>query len=69
MDFAVLIYILIIVVIGGPGSLPGAALGSLLVGMADTYGRVFIPQFSAFLIYVVAAVFLLLRPQGFVAIR
>jgi branched-chain amino acid transport system permease protein len=69
MDFAVLIYILIIVVIGGPGSLPGAALGSLLVGMADTYGRVFIPQFSAFLIYVVAAVFLLLRPQGFVALR
>lgn len=69
MDFAVLTYILIIVVIGGPGSLPGAALGSLLVGMADTYGRVFIPQFSAFLIYVVAAVFLLLRPQGVVAIR
>ena len=69
MDFAVLIYILIIVVIGGPGSLPGAALGSLLIGMADTYGRVFIPQFSAFLIYVVAAVFLLLRPQGFVALR
>jgi branched-chain amino acid transport system permease protein len=69
MDFAVLIYILIVVVIGGPGSLPGAALGSLLVGMADTYGRVFIPQFSAFLIYVVAAVFLLLRPQGFVAVR
>ena len=69
MDFGVLIYILIIVVIGGPGSLPGAALGSLLVGMADTYGRVFVPQFSAFLIYVVAAGFLLLRPQGFVAIR
>jgi branched-chain amino acid transport system permease protein len=69
MDIAVLIYILIIVVVGGPGSLPGAALGSLLVGMADTFGRVFIPQFSAFLIYVVMAAFLLLRPQGFVAIR
>jgi branched-chain amino acid transport system permease protein len=69
MDIAVLIYTLIIVVIGGPGSLPGAALGSLLVGMADTFGRVFIPEFSAFLIYVVMAAFLLLRPQGFVAIR
>lgn len=69
MDIVVLIYILIIVVVGGPGSLPGAALGSLLVGMADTFGRVFIPQFSAFLIYVVMAAFLLLRPQGFVAIR
>ncbi|MGO9699500.1 MAG: branched-chain amino acid ABC transporter permease [Xanthobacteraceae bacterium] len=69
MDIGVLIYILIIVVVGGPGSLPGAALGSLLVGMADTLGRVFIPQFSAFLIYVVMAAFLLLRPQGFVAIR
>jgi len=69
MDFAVLTYILIIVVIGGPGSLPGAAVGSLFVGMADTYGRVFIPQFSGFLIYVVAAIFLLIRPQGFVPIR
>jgi branched-chain amino acid transport system permease protein len=69
MDIAILIYTLIIVVIGGPGSLPGAALGSLLVGMADTFGRVFIPGLSAFLIYAVMAVFLLLRPQGFIAIR
>jgi branched-chain amino acid transport system permease protein len=69
MDIAILIYALIIVVIGGPGSLPGAALGSLLVGMADTFGRVFIPGLAAFLIYAVMAVFLLLRPQGFIAIR
>lgn len=69
MDIAILIYTLIIVVIGGPGSLPGAALGSLLVGMADTFGRVFIPGLSAFLIYAVMAIFLLLRPQGFIAIR
>jgi branched-chain amino acid transport system permease protein len=69
MDIAVLIYALIVVVIGGPGSLPGAALGSLLVGLADTMGRVFIPEAAAFLIYLVMAAFLLLRPQGFVAIR
>jgi branched-chain amino acid transport system permease protein len=69
MDIAILIYTLIIVVIGGPGSLPGAALGSLLIGMADTFGRVFIPGLSAFLIYAVMAVFLLFRPQGFIAIR
>lgn len=69
MDVVVLIYILIIVVIGGPGSLPGAALGSLLIGMADTFGRVFVPQFSAFLIYLVMAGVLLVRPQGLVAIR
>jgi branched-chain amino acid transport system permease protein len=69
MDIPVLIYMLVVVVIGGPGSLPGAAMGSLLVGMADTFGRVFIPQLSAFLIYAVMAAFLLFRPQGFVTGR
>ena len=69
MEMQVLVLTLIIVVVGGPGSLAGAALGSLMIGMADTFGRVFLPEFAAFLIYAVVAVFLLLRPQGFVAIR
>jgi branched-chain amino acid transport system permease protein len=69
MDVAVLTYILIVVVVGGPGSLPGAAFGSLLIGLFDTFGRVFFPQFSAFLVYALMAAFLVLRPGGFVAIR
>lgn len=69
MDMQVLVLALIIVVVGGPGSLPGAALGSLLVGMADTFGRVFLPEFAAFLMYAAVAVFLVFRPRGFVPIR
>ena len=69
MDMQVLVLALIIVVVGGPGSLPGAALGSLLVGMADTFGRVFLPDLAAFLMYAAVAVFLVFRPQGFVPIR
>lgn len=69
MDMQVLVLALIIVVVGGPGSLPGAALGSLLVGMADTFGRVFLPELAAFLMYAAVAVFLVFRPKGFVPIR
>ena len=69
MDTAVLILTLIVVVIGGPGSLAGAALGSLLIGLADTFGRVYLPGLSAFLIYALTALVLLLRPQGLLPVK
>jgi branched-subunit amino acid ABC-type transport system permease component len=69
MDNAVLILTLIVVVIGGPGSLAGAALGSLLIGLAETFGRVYLPGLSAFLIYALTALLLLLRPQGLVPVK
>jgi branched-chain amino acid transport system permease protein len=69
MDMAILIPTLIVVVVGGPGSLPGALLGALLVGMAETFGAVLLPAFSSFMIYAVMAVVLLLRPQGLVPAR
>jgi len=69
MDMAILIPTLIVVVVGGPGSLPGAFLGALLVGMAETFGAVLLPAFSSFMIYAVMALVLLLRPQGLVPAR
>ena len=69
MDVAVLIFALIVVVVGGPGSLAGAAVGSLLIGMADTFGRVLLPEFASFLIYALMALVLLLRPRGLFAVR
>lgn len=69
MDVQILILTLIVVVIGGPGSLPGAALGALLIGMAETFGAVLLPTFSSVLIYVLMAAVLLLRPAGLLPVR
>ena len=64
MDMSILILTLIVVVIGGPGSLKGAVAGSLAIGMADTYGQVLAPEFAQVTIYALMAAILLVRPQG-----
>jgi branched-chain amino acid transport system permease protein len=64
MDMSVLILALIVVVVGGPGNLKGAVVGSLLIGMAETFGVVLLPEFSSFLIYFIMAAVLLFRPHG-----
>ena len=69
MDMEILILTLIVVVIGGPGSLSGAVVGSLLIGMAETFGQVFVPAFSSVMIYVVMAAVLLLKPGGLIPVR
>jgi branched-chain amino acid transport system permease protein len=69
MDMQVLILTLIVVVVGGPGSLKGAVLGSLLIGMAETFGQAFIPDFASAIIYAVMALVLLFRPQGLLPVR
>ncbi|MDQ7029573.1 MAG: branched-chain amino acid ABC transporter permease [Ardenticatenia bacterium] len=64
LDFEILILTLVVVVVGGLGTLRGAFFGSLLIGMADTFGKAFLPEFTLFLIFAVMAVVLLLRPSG-----
>jgi branched-chain amino acid transport system permease protein len=64
MDTDILIPAFIVIVIGGMGSLRGAFVGSLLVGIADTFGAAYFPSVALFLIYLVMAVVLLVRPQG-----
>jgi branched-chain amino acid transport system permease protein len=64
MDTDILIPAFIVIVIGGMGSLRGAFLGSLLIGIADTFGKAYLPNLALFLIYLVMAVVLLVRPQG-----
>jgi branched-subunit amino acid ABC-type transport system permease component len=64
MDVDYLIYSLIVVVVGGLGTLSGAVAGAGLVGPVDTFGRVLFPQFALALIFAVMAVVLLLRPTG-----
>ena len=64
MDSDTLIIALIVVVVGGLGTLTGAFWGGLLIGLADTFGKVLIPEFALFLTFAVMALVLLVRPSG-----
>jgi branched-chain amino acid transport system permease protein len=64
MDVDALIYSLIVVVVGGLGTLSGAVAGAGLIGPADTFGKVLFPQFALALIFALLALVLLLRPTG-----
>ncbi|MFO1196308.1 MAG: branched-chain amino acid ABC transporter permease [Burkholderiaceae bacterium] len=64
MGGQVLIVCFVVVVIGGIGSIRGALIASLLVGLVDTFGQVFAPQVAGMLVYLLMAVVLILRPEG-----
>jgi branched-chain amino acid transport system permease protein len=64
MGDGMLILSFVVVVLGGIGSVAGAAIGALMIGLTDTFGKVFFPQFSSILIYVLMAGILLWRPNG-----
>ena len=53
-----------VVVIGGLGSLPGAALGAVIVGVVRSLSVHYLPQVELFVIYFVMAMVLALRPRG-----
>ncbi|RNF47180.1 branched-chain amino acid ABC transporter permease [Marinomonas hwangdonensis] len=60
----ILISCFVVVVIGGMGSIKGAFVGALLVGLVDTFASVLVPELSSMMIYVFMAFVLLLKPQG-----
>lgn len=64
LDFEILILTLVVVVIGGLGSLKGAFVGALLIGLTDTFGKAHLPQFSLFFIFALMALLLWQRPSG-----
>ncbi len=64
MGSQVLIVSFVIVVIGGIGSVWGALLAALIIGFADTFGKVLLPEFAGLGVYLVMAVVLLWRPEG-----
>ncbi|MET0277129.1 MAG: branched-chain amino acid ABC transporter permease [Pseudorhodoplanes sp.] len=63
-DAEILVFSLAIVIIGGRGSLVGAAVGSLLVGLLNTFGQVMFPELAYFVIFGPMAVLLAFRPLG-----
>ncbi len=63
-DAEILVFSLAIVIIGGRGSLVGAAVGSLFVGLLNTFGQVLFPELAYFVIFGPMAVLLAFRPLG-----
>jgi branched-chain amino acid transport system permease protein len=64
VDFEVLPYAFVVVIVGGLGSLQGAIVGSLLVGLLDNFGKALFPELAYFTLFAPMAVILALRPTG-----
>jgi branched-chain amino acid transport system permease protein len=64
MGSTVLIICFVVVVIGGIGSIRGALVAALLIGVVDTFGKVIFPQAAGVLVYVLMALILLWKPDG-----
>ena len=62
--FTYLVYVLIIVSVGGLGSIAGSFAAAILIGISDVAGKYYVPELGAFLIYLVMVVVLMWRPAG-----
>jgi branched-chain amino acid transport system permease protein len=63
-DIKILLASLVVVIVGGMGSITGAAVGAVLIGLADQFGTVYMPTYAVVLTFVIMVVVLALRPQG-----
>jgi branched-chain amino acid transport system permease protein len=63
-DFEMLPYAFVVVIVGGLGSLPGAIVGSVLVGLLDNFGKALFPELSYFTLFAPMALILAIRPTG-----
>jgi branched-chain amino acid transport system permease protein len=63
-DTDILLFALVVVVIGGLGSLQGAAVGSVLIGLVDAFSKVWVPELSYFGVFAPMAIVLMFRPAG-----
>lgn len=63
-DVRFLLASLVVVIVGGMGSIQGAALGALIIGMAEQFGSVYFPTYAVVLTFLIMVVVLAFRPQG-----
>ncbi len=68
-DTRILLSSLVVVIVGGMGSIPGAAVGALIVGLAEQFGSVYMPTYAVMLTFVIMVVVLAIRPEGLAARR
>jgi branched-chain amino acid transport system permease protein len=64
VDMYILLLAMVVVIIGGMGSLKGAFVGSLLVGLIDNFGKALFPEISMFTLFAPMAIILAVRPTG-----
>ncbi|MEM8742026.1 MAG: branched-chain amino acid ABC transporter permease [Pseudomonadota bacterium] len=63
-DIRFLLASLVVVIVGGMGSIPGAALGAVLIGLAEQFGSVYFPTYAVVLTFLIMVLVLAFRPQG-----
>lgn len=68
-DTKILLSSLVVVIVGGMGSIPGAALGALIVGLAEQFGSVYMPTYAVMLTFLIMVAVLAVRPQGLAVAR
>ena len=59
-----LVYVLIVVSVGGMGTIGGTLVAALLLGVADVVGKYYVPQIGGFVIYTITVLVMLWRPHG-----
>lgn len=64
MSMPIELLAMVVVVIGGLGSVQGALLGALIIGLIDTFGSAYFPDFAMFTVYLIFIIILLVRPTG-----
>ena len=64
MDFDLLPLAFVVVIIGGMGSLKGALIGAIVVGMIDNFGKALVPELSYFTLFAPMVIVLALKPTG-----
>jgi branched-chain amino acid transport system permease protein len=69
LDMEILLLALIVVIIGGMGSLLGALVGALLIGLVDSFGKSLVPEFSMFLLFASMLLVLVAKPSGLFGTR
>jgi branched-chain amino acid transport system permease protein len=60
---------LVVVIVGGMGSIPGAALGALIIGLAEQIGAVYFQNYATVLAFLIMVIVLAIRPQGLLGKR
>jgi branched-chain amino acid transport system permease protein len=68
-DTRFLLASLVVVIVGGMGSITGAALGAVIIGLAEQLGSVYIPTYAIVVTFLIMVLVLALRPQGLLARR
>ncbi|MEM7429322.1 MAG: branched-chain amino acid ABC transporter permease [Pseudomonadota bacterium] len=68
-DTRFLLASLVVVIVGGMGSIPGAALGAIIIGLAEQFGSVYMPTYAVVGTFLIMVLVLAFRPQGLLSIR